>query len=512
MFLGNLSTATEHTARKKSGGKKKSKTDDVTADDSNSTEFSTTITPCDVALKRLPAGSKPIIYTIDNTAIPRTLLLDYFSTISQMLLEPENMMEIINDSIKQNIGLHVSAVNFQKDVMQNNFQIEKEFGCQYLSMIPMKHSEDLEVILGAKDFMFTAMKAYVATVRLRKERVYKSKMFDGTPMSRTAILEFFEACNAYMAMPEAKKELRDLYLATGALPNAKAIDIQHGFLVQMGYTPEYGVSCLNKINQIYRADREVTSKLMQFAKCAELSVSESAMSDIEREQFYDSIPPMMHSMPHIYLMQKQAEMMQQRMAGGMSPPSSQTPVRANDIEALKSSGILSLMSSPEGRLKMQELAGRIQQCKGKVENDVGTWEKEKKKDYFNSFATEHPIITQLSSIADPLEKINTFINMSDADLESMMTVQEIISTDISIIQEVAAANSGDNTDEKSLHMKTIANTIKTLSNFKYSIPPPNHMHGEHNHDHSHGHGGHECAIHSKQQADISTGNSNKMDR
>ena len=73
-------------------------------------------------------------------------------------------------------------------------------------------------------------------------------------------------------MPETKEELRNLYRSTGVEPNMKTIEMQHNMLIQLGYTPEFGVSCLNKINQDFKTDREVTMKLMQFAKCAELAV------------------------------------------------------------------------------------------------------------------------------------------------------------------------------------------------------------------------------------------------
>ena len=42
------------------------------------------------------------------------------------------------------------------------------------------------------------------------------------------------------------------------------------------------------------------------------------MSDLERKQFYDQIPPLMHSMPHMYVFQMQ--MMQQQHGGHQHGP------------------------------------------------------------------------------------------------------------------------------------------------------------------------------------------------
>ena len=97
------------------------------------------------------------------------------------------------------IGLNQAAIRFQRDVLENNFQIEKDFGCKYLSMIPVKHEGDDELINYAKEFMFTAMRSYMNALRARSFR-YKStphlKPKATLPLTRTTILEFFEGCNA----------------------------------------------------------------------------------------------------------------------------------------------------------------------------------------------------------------------------------------------------------------------------------------------------------------------------
>lgn len=117
-----------------------------------------------------------------------------------MLLHEGNIREMIDQSISKNIGLHLVAVEFQRDVLENNFQIEKNFGCTTLSLIPEKYPGDTELLDAAKAFMLACLRSFVDTLKLRS-KLYKKDVIPGpspnTPMTRQAILEFFEGCNAY---------------------------------------------------------------------------------------------------------------------------------------------------------------------------------------------------------------------------------------------------------------------------------------------------------------------------
>lgn len=116
-----------------------------------------------------------------------------------MMLDKYHIREMINSSYQKKLGLHLAAIEFQRDVLENNFQIEKNYGCKYLSMLGVKHKEDTELIEAAKDFMFTCMKCYVTALKMR-HKMYKSGTLQGPSsnesMSRTSIMEFFEGCNA----------------------------------------------------------------------------------------------------------------------------------------------------------------------------------------------------------------------------------------------------------------------------------------------------------------------------
>ncbi len=61
--------------------------------------------------------------------------MDFLQQCVKMLLDEANMREMIQESATKNIGLDRVAVEFQRDVLEYNFRIERNFGCKYLSII-----------------------------------------------------------------------------------------------------------------------------------------------------------------------------------------------------------------------------------------------------------------------------------------------------------------------------------------------------------------------------------------
>lgn len=53
----------------------------------------------------------------------------------------------------------------------------------------------------ASGFMFACLKCYVACVRYRAKKYYIGQKRTTGGMNKTTVMEFFEACNALMAMP-----------------------------------------------------------------------------------------------------------------------------------------------------------------------------------------------------------------------------------------------------------------------------------------------------------------------
>lgn len=196
MFLGNLSTSTERQARQ--GGKKSQKKSTKAGGEKDSDEEEHVTSEPSVPLRG--ANELPILYSgKDGQEIPRSALMGFLQLCVDMMLDQSHIKSIVLKSTRQPAGLHVSAIEFQRDVLEFNCQIERNYGCKYLSMLGQKFADDNELIEAAKKFMFTCMRCYLKCLKLRS-KLYKSGVLEGPAanqsMSRKCILEFFEGCNA----------------------------------------------------------------------------------------------------------------------------------------------------------------------------------------------------------------------------------------------------------------------------------------------------------------------------
>jgi hypothetical protein len=75
-----------------------------------------------------------------------------------MILCPQNIDTIVEDSISKGIPLHVAAMEYQREVLEFNFRIERQFGCVYLSSVAANFGDDEELINATAFFMYTAMR------------------------------------------------------------------------------------------------------------------------------------------------------------------------------------------------------------------------------------------------------------------------------------------------------------------------------------------------------------------
>ena len=263
------------------------------------------------------------------------------------------------------------------------------------------------------------------------------------------------------------------------------------------------------------------------------------MNDEQKEAFFKQIPPLMHHFPHMWVMQQrmqQQQMMPQQQAAGMTSSSSANgaaaaQARLQEIEALKSTGVLALLSSPEGRLQIQELASKVQASKTKVYDEVHSWSAEKRQDYFNN-VSEHPLLVKLMEVGEsPLDKIKAFIDMSDSDIDQMMQLALVVSEDQSLVQKQMIAG-GASAGKVFQAVSGVAATLGSLMNFNKfgpasaaggggssssggNAPPltPPSMGDDHDHSHSHQHGpGCNHAAYQPARKDISSGAAESIDR
>ena len=127
-------------------------------------------------------------------------MISFFQVCAKMVVEDSNVADIVDENLSTGNGLHRISAEFQREALERNFQIEKNFGCKYMASIPMKCPDDIELLEAGKAFTLSTLYCYSKAVKLRSERMGGAVRRDGG-MSRTTILEFFEACNALSKLP-----------------------------------------------------------------------------------------------------------------------------------------------------------------------------------------------------------------------------------------------------------------------------------------------------------------------
>jgi hypothetical protein len=228
----------------------------------------------------------------------------------------------------------------------------------------------------------------------------------------------------------------------------------------------------------------------------------STMDESELANFMSQVPPLLHHCPQVHVLQQrmmahQQMQIQQQMAG--QTPQVSPEQRQQDTKALQNSGMLSYLSTPEGRQQLQEMAAKVSESRKRVEDEITTWDAEKKSDFFTSFQA-HPVLAELSEPRDPLEKMKVILSFSDADLDAAMKMIVVLTSDeggdmMNELRKKAAegaASEGSSDDATQRHqaMHSMVAALSSLDNMKRmqqmrtAAPHGGAPHGQPGHQHS----------------------------
>jgi hypothetical protein len=206
MFLSSMSTAQERKARKGGGGPKKTKNEDNSDIDDLLKEFSVSDksdkSNTAIIAKLQPKGSLSILYNQDTIStnrdgnteastttsmpgntypIPREIMMSFFNEAISMMNNDQHIEGIIDGCWGTEIPLHQAAMEFQRDVMEYNHRIERNYGCKCLSLIPKSSPDDKVLHDAAVSFMFASQQCYVAALKKRSKRYGTKKRATGKP-------------------------------------------------------------------------------------------------------------------------------------------------------------------------------------------------------------------------------------------------------------------------------------------------------------------------------------------
>jgi hypothetical protein len=75
--------------------------------------------------------------------------------------------------------------------MENEWNIQQDFGCMFLSKITLHFPGDQEVLNAAKRFMFVAMRSYVNAIKFAAPMRLRPLQSEGE-MTKLQLFEFME--------------------------------------------------------------------------------------------------------------------------------------------------------------------------------------------------------------------------------------------------------------------------------------------------------------------------------
>lgn len=136
--------------------------------------------------------------------------------------------------------------------------IDRKSGCQAAGKT---FTDDAELRELQQKFMRTAQVEFVRALEAKKP-AKPSKQ----PMSRADILEFFQACNTKVSLPETRARLAaDSKKNKNRVPNELMIKIQRDMLETLGFEADHGCACLNRIQQDFGQDVELANAMRHWA-------------------------------------------------------------------------------------------------------------------------------------------------------------------------------------------------------------------------------------------------------
>ncbi|CAJ1380530.1 unnamed protein product [Effrenium voratum] len=153
---------------------------------------------------------------------------------------------------------------------------DADVGCKALDEIDCTKEGNKDLLAARQEFMFTAMRTYLQALKDRRPGSLEKKR----PLPRAVILEFFDACNTRMDLPETRETLLTYLAQHGKVPNEVIIKFQTDLLEDLGFEKDHGCAMLSRITQDFPKDPEIAQKMQVWMKKA----SQTCMSAVKAHQ------------------------------------------------------------------------------------------------------------------------------------------------------------------------------------------------------------------------------------
>jgi len=157
-------------------------------------------------------------------------------------------------------------IDKQREVW-DKFGVDRDVGCRALDSIEPNKPEHAKLFELKEKFIHTAMRTFLQVLEDRRPETLEAE----GPMSRETIIEFFDACNTKMDLPETEQRLSEHFQAKKEVPNQLIIDIQREMLEILGFKADHGCQLLSQIPETFQGDKELLSRFSMWQRKAHMT-------------------------------------------------------------------------------------------------------------------------------------------------------------------------------------------------------------------------------------------------
>lgn len=195
----------------------------------------------------------------EGGAPSREQMFTFLKAGIKMMEKPETR-EMLKDKAKfPDTGK--TLIELQR-VEWDTLHIGRDLGCKALDEIDMN---DKELVQARQEFVNSAMRTFLQSLTDRKPKKLEHKK----AMTKAAILQFFDACNTKMDLPEMRVLLYNHYKENKTMPNQVVIDMQREMLETLGWEKEHGCRQLSKIGETFPKDQDLHQRMMHWQQKAQ---------------------------------------------------------------------------------------------------------------------------------------------------------------------------------------------------------------------------------------------------
>lgn len=196
--------------------------------------------------------------------IPKKETLLAFLNNGMAMMRRDETRQLLQETSIAKPGLRL--VEMQR-AEWDSLGVDRDFGCNCLERIQEDYEGDEELFKTRQEFVHLAERTYLQALVDRCPGTLECKK----PMPRAVMIEFFNACNTKMGLPEFQEKLMRHIEETGKPPNELIVNMQRDWLEVFGFEKDFGCRQLSTVqtSASFKKDEELQKHFQRWMQVAQ---------------------------------------------------------------------------------------------------------------------------------------------------------------------------------------------------------------------------------------------------